>query len=95
MTYIYIKFNHREDHRYGLVSAYISFSIVTCLQWVSDLVEVKYQSGEHGAKGVHSNNAFVITAVPSLTANYWNTMKWWGGAHVEISSTGWHVTNPN
>ena len=29
-----------------------------------DLVEVKYQSGEHGAKKVHSYNAFVITAVP-------------------------------
>ena len=36
-----------------------------------DLVEVKYQSGEHGAKKVHSYNAFVITAVP-ITGIRWN-----------------------
>ena len=60
-----------------------------------DLVEVKYQSGEHGAKGVHSYNAFVITAGPSLTANYWNMMKWWSGKHMETSSTRWHMANPD
>ena len=58
-----------------------------------DLVEVKYHSGEHGAKGVHSYNAFVITAVLSLTANYWNTMKWWGRKHMETFSTRWHMAN--